>query len=87
MLELWGVMISTFGKTWRTDLDACTTSSELFHREMIDRLSELQFSRYVYTALVRTLFRLLSALWSPESVRKENAYLRLNKNQGNISTF
>lgn len=67
MLELWGVMMSTFGKAWRSDLDV-TSSSAAFFPEMDEVLSSVQYSRYVYIALVRTLFHFLSSVWSPESV-------------------
>uniref|UniRef100_A0A5K3G189 Non-specific serine/threonine protein kinase n=1 Tax=Mesocestoides corti TaxID=53468 RepID=A0A5K3G189_MESCO len=58
MLELWGIMISTFASAWRRDLDGDSSS---------DALSTLRYSRCVYIALVRTLFRFVSALWTPES--------------------
>lgn len=61
MLELWGIMLSTHAKGWRKDLnpsDACEDC----------RQWKFEHSRCVYFGLLRTLFRLLSALWTPESV-------------------
>ena len=62
MLELWGVVLSTFSRGWlRDDLNISNTWGS-------KRREELEHSRWVYNGLLRSLFHLLSSLWTPESV-------------------
>ncbi|KAL5109922.1 hypothetical protein TcWFU_002268 [Taenia crassiceps] len=60
MLELWGIMLSTYATDWRGDLNSCDASEGC-------RQQKFEHSRCVYFGLLRALFRLLSALWTPES--------------------
>lgn len=57
MLELWGILLSTFSKSWRNDLNADCQSVDF------------EQPRCVYIGLLRPLFRLLFSLWTPEAVR------------------
>ncbi|KAM7538255.1 hypothetical protein Aperf_G00000076526 [Anoplocephala perfoliata] len=55
MLELWGILLSIFSKSWRDELN-CDLKSGDFEQ-----------ARCVYIGLLQTLFRFLFALWTPES--------------------
>lgn len=56
MLELWGILLSTFSKSWRHELNFDLKSEDF------------EQARCVYIGLLRAVFRLLSALWTPELV-------------------
>ncbi|VDK35836.1 unnamed protein product [Taenia asiatica] len=60
MLELWGIMLSTYARDWRNDLNSSDFPQDC-------RQQKFEHSRCVYFGLFRALFRLLSALWTPES--------------------
>lgn len=60
MLELWGIMLSAYSRDWRSDLNSSGASEGC-------RQQKFEHSRSVYVGLLRALFRLLSALWTPES--------------------
>nr|CDS30860.2 Armadillo type fold [Hymenolepis microstoma] len=55
MLELWGILLSTFSKSWRNDPN-------------VDRpIEDFEQPRYIYIGLLKPLFRLLFSLWTPEA--------------------
>ncbi|VDN99763.1 unnamed protein product [Rodentolepis nana] len=55
MLELWGILLSTFSKSWRNDLS-------------VDRqIDDFEQPRLIYIGLLKPLFRLLFSLWTPEA--------------------
>ncbi|KAL5970535.1 hypothetical protein TSMEX_001704 [Taenia solium] len=60
MLELWGIMLSTYARDWRNDLNSSDFPQGC-------RQQKFEHFRCVYFGLFRALFRLLSALWTPES--------------------
>ncbi|VDM16252.1 unnamed protein product [Hydatigera taeniaeformis] len=60
VMELWGIMLSTYARDWRSNL---YSSDALEGR----RQQNFEHSRCAYVGLLRALFRLLSALWTPES--------------------
>ncbi|VDL91351.1 unnamed protein product [Schistocephalus solidus] len=66
LLELWGIVLSSLGASWRDRLEMSNRQEGLcpdtYHGE-----PGLCYTRFMYVGLGRGLFRLVSTIWTPET--------------------